>query len=88
MDQWHADYLLRSVPSDYLMHNPAIWRAIKVTEGSDMSSFEVDSGLVTAVSGKLSKEGYSIFYLSQDSSDLVLVRETQLDAAMEVLKQR
>ena len=59
----------------------------QITEG-DMAAFQVESGLVSSISGELSRRGYPIFYLSTDSSDYVLVRADQLDAAIEVLHHR
>ena len=58
------------------------WRALQVSPGSSPLQ---DGGIVSAVSGALAKEGFSILYVSSLSADYVLVKADELDAALECL---
>ena len=57
-------------------------RAIQVLEGYDG---HVDAAVISAVSGTLAAAHFSIFYVSTNHADYVLVQEQQLEAVMRCL---
>jgi uncharacterized protein len=59
------------------------WRALKVAGPLDFSL----TGLLSALAAPLAQAGISLFALSTYDTDYVLVRETDLDAAITVLSQ-
>lgn len=60
-----------------------LWRAVQVSPGSEPLQA---GGIVSAVSGALAAGGFSILYASSVSSDFVLVKAGELEAALACLQ--
>jgi len=63
---------------------PECWRAIQIFEGEEAID---EVGYVSSLTAPLDKEGINVLYLSTFRTDLLLVRETDLEKAFNILKQ-
>lgn len=83
--------LLRLLPASLpgLSSSASTFRALSVSEGEidSMVSFDVTTGLVSALSRVLAAAGISIFYFSTYQTDLVVIKAEQVKRATDVLKQ-
>lgn len=70
--------------------SPHTFRAISVSEGEieSMASFDVTTGLVSAISSVLAAAAISIFYVSTFQTDYVVIKTVQVARATDVLKQQ
>lgn len=69
--------------------SPGSFRAISVSEGESthMTSFNVTTGLVASLSAVLAANHVSIFYVSTFETDFVVIKQSQMALAVQVLKE-
>jgi hypothetical protein len=72
------------IPSDGISVSPGVWRAIQIYEGPDALNAV---GYVRKYSEPLGKAGIFLIYLSTYNTDLIIVKEENIDRAYNILSE-